>query len=63
MAYKLINEEYCAYADAQRKEFLCDTEADLANLPECCTKSTALVVATGDVYVVNASGAWVKFGG
>lgn len=63
MAYKLINEEYCAYADAQRKEILCDTDADFANLPICCTGSTAVSVATGNVKVVNASGNWVDFGG
>ena len=63
MAYKLINEEYCACVDAQRKEFLCDTDADFTTLPKCCTGSTAVSVATGNVYVVNASGNWVAFGG
>lgn len=63
MAYKLIDEEYCECADAQKKEFLCDTDADFADLPTACPGSTALSVATGNVYVVNASGEWVKFGG
>ena len=63
MAYKLINEEYCACVDAQRKELLCDTDADFSDLPKCCTGSTAVSVATGNVQVVNASGEWVKFGG
>jgi hypothetical protein len=63
MAYKLIKEEYCACVDAQRKEFLCDTDADFANLPKSCVGSTAVSVETGNVQVVNASGNWVAFGG
>lgn len=35
MAYKIINEAYCPYADAQRKEFICDKDADITYLPEC----------------------------
>lgn len=62
MAYKLIKEEYCACVDAQRKEFLCDTDADFDTLPECCTGSTAVSAATANVYIVNASGYWVEFG-
>ena len=63
MAYKLIKEEYCACVDAQRKEFLCDTDADVDTLPQCCTGSTAVSAETGNVAVVNASGEWVPFGG
>ncbi|MBO5969328.1 MAG: hypothetical protein J6S14_12610 [Clostridia bacterium] len=63
MAYKLIKEEYCPYVNAERREYLCDTDADFANLPESCTGSAAVSAATGNVYVENASGAWVKFGG
>jgi hypothetical protein len=44
-------------------EFIADTEADVASLPQCKPSSTALVCATGNVYIVNASGEWVKFGG
>ena len=63
MAYKVINEKYCPYNDAEVCEFICDTDADFANLPQCCTGSTAVSVATGNIRVVNASGQWVKFGG
>lgn len=63
MAYKLIKEEYCPCADAQQKEFLCDTDADFATLPKCCPGSTAVSVASKNVYMVNASGRWVLFGG
>lgn len=61
MAIKMIDKEWCAEVKAYRKEFIIDGKADIANLPECCVGSTALVVATGDVYVVNASGEWVDF--
>lgn len=44
-------------------EFIADTESDVVNLPQCKPSSTALVCATGNVYIVNASGQWVKFGG
>lgn len=44
-------------------EYILDTEADVANLPKCVTGSVALVVATGNVYMVNASGVWKRFGG
>lgn len=63
MAYKLIKEEYCVYVDDEVREFICDTDADFADLPTSCVGSTAVSVETGNVYVVNASGAWVKFGG
>lgn len=62
MAYKVISEEWCPYNEAYRKEFIADTEADVASLPECCTGSSALVSDSGKVYIVNASGAWVEFG-
>lgn len=60
---KLISRQYCALQDGDVCEFIVDTDADFANLPEACTGSTALSVATGNVYIVNASGNWVPFGG
>ena len=63
MAYKIIDKKYSPFEDAKVRNFICDTDADFANLPECCTGSTAVSVATGNVFVVNASGKWVKFGG
>ena len=62
MAYKMIDQKYgsgCGY----RKEYICDEESDVARLPACCTGSTALVVKTGNIYMVNASGVWAKFAG
>lgn len=63
MAYKIINEAYCPYANAQLREFICDTDADVENLPKCCTGSKAVSVATGITHMVNASGYWVPLGG
>lgn len=54
MAYKLITElQYSAM-----EEFICDTEADVANLPKCSCGSSARVIDTGNLYVVNASCKW-----
>lgn len=60
---KLINTRYCAYTQDKVCEYLCDSESDVANLPTCCPQSTAVICETGDLYIVNASGQWVKFGG
>lgn len=63
MAIVQTKREYCECQEDYTYEYLCDTEEDIADLPTCCPQSTALVCSTGDVYVVNASGKWVKFGG
>ena len=63
MAYKLIKEDYCAFANAQIREYLCDTDADFGSLPACCTGSSAVSIETGNVRVVNTNGEWVAFGG
>ena len=67
MAIKLINEQYCPAEDKNICTFICDTAADAPNLqaeyPNCCCGSSALVIDTGDVYMVNTSGKWVVFGG
>lgn len=43
------------------KEFLCDTDADFASLPECCVSSMAVSIESGKVMVVNTAGSWVEF--
>lgn len=63
MAIKQTNREYCPSQNDYVCEYIVDTVAEITSLPTCCTGSTALVVSTGDVYIVNASGAWAKFGG
>lgn len=62
MAIKLINKEWCAYADDFRCEFIVDSDADFENLPSACPGSMA-VSPSGAVKIVNASGQWVAFGG
>ena len=47
-------------------EFICDTVADIVNLPTEKNKvypgSAALVASTGDIYILNASRKWALFG-
>lgn len=61
MATKLINNEWCACVGGYRKHFICDTDEDFANLPEACTGSTAISIASGSVRMVNTAGEWVAF--
>ena len=53
------NDNVSAYVS----EFVCDTVADIANLPTEKNKvyrgSTALVTETSEVYILNASRQWV----
>lgn len=63
MAYKLIDENYCPYVGEKRKQFICDTDADILKLPACCVGSSAVSIEIGKVWVVNTSGKWVAFGG
>ena len=41
-------------------EYVCDTVDDLAYLPRCNMGSTAVVIATAEVYMKNSQGEWVK---
>lgn len=61
MGIKIVRKEYCAGTNECRCEFICDTDADLANLPEACTGSTALSIESGSVKIVNTSGEWAIF--
>ena len=63
MAHKLIGETLCPYTIEKRKEFICDTDTDFTNLPECVAGSTAVSLESGTVKVVNTQGEWVTFGG
>ena len=61
MAYKLINEQYCVYTDADICTFVLDSEDDVSSLPKCGAGSTAMVATeNGGVYMTNASGEWRK---
>lgn len=44
-------------------EYIADTEADVVDLPKAYPGSTCIVVASGNAYMVNASGEWALFGG
>ena len=63
MAIKLVNREWCAFQNDYQHDYIVDAESDISALPECCTGSSALVVESGAVYMVNASGVWAVFGG
>ena len=49
------------------KEFILDSAEDVANLPTNIPKirvgSTALVISSGDLYMLNGDGKWVLIGG
>lgn len=62
MAFELIKNEWHPKESVRRKEFICDTDDDVKDLPQCVSGSTALVPSSGKVYIVNASGHWVEFG-
>lgn len=59
----MVNQEWCACLNDYKRDYIVDTDADIASLPESCTGSSALVVKSGAIYMVNASGTWVVFGG
>lgn len=73
MAVKVLRvgnsvEGYLVNSDGVYHEFICDAEADVASLPTNAGKnytkpragSTALVCATGNVYVLTPSRTWVR---
>ena len=62
MAIKQTGENWHSDLVTTKKKFIMDTEADAADLPKCYTGSTAISAEGGVVYMVNASGKWVKTG-
>ena len=63
MANKLIDVRVNPLTNAEHRDFICDTDADFADLPKGNPGDTAVSAETANVYVVNASGNWVPFGG
>lgn len=63
MAIKEVNRQYSPSLDDYIEEYILDTPSDVPHLPNAPASSMAVVATTGDVYVVNASGQWVPFGG
>lgn len=61
MAIKLISSKYCAFTDDYTCEYICDSDADFANLPKSGVGSNALS-PSGAIYMVNTNGEWVQFG-
>lgn len=62
MAFKQVDYHFTANGFFV-KEIIVDSDADFENLPKCDPTSTALNPHNGKVYVVDASGNWVEFGG
>ena len=58
---KLVEKKWCACVGEYRLQFIVDTDADFANLPDACAGSEALCIESGKLMVVNASGEWVPF--
>ena len=54
-------------SNSKEKTFYADTASDVANLPtaesEVAIGSACLVIATGDVYMLNSSRTWEVIGG
>lgn len=61
MAFKMIDSNYCPYVAAYREDYICDTDEDFANLPKCCTGSTAVSIKSGAIRMVDTNGDWVAF--
>lgn len=50
--------------NARHHEYIIDNDEDVQNLPTTCAAgSTALSCATANIFIMNASGEWVLFGG
>ena len=62
MACKQIGQTWNPILVQTKKKFIMDSESDAKNLPQCCSGSYAFAVDGGVVYMVNASGEWVKMG-
>lgn len=60
MAIKETKREWNECQLGYTKEFLLNREEDVAELPECCTGSTAIVAESGNVYTVGKDKAWKK---
>lgn len=62
MAYKQIAPTI--ECNHRQYDYILDTDSDVQDLPNTCASgSTALSCASGKIFIVNASGAWVELGG
>ena len=61
MAIKLFERQWNPNVGGYVDSYVLDSEDEAASLPASPTGSTAIVAASGGgVYMVNASGEWVK---
>lgn len=59
MAIKCVERKWCPEVGDYRQQFVMDSADEVANLPKCCSGSTAIVVEEdGAMFMVNASGEW-----
>ncbi len=62
MAIKQMNP--ITECEHRKYDYVMDTDADAENLPATCASgSTAISVASGNIFMVNASGEWKLLGG
>lgn len=63
MAIKLLSGRFSQYpyGGDYIAEYICDTDADFADLPEASTGSTAISIESGNIRIVNTQGEWVPF--
>lgn len=68
MAYKIMRDDFVE-GNQYLIDYIADTTSDVANLPngtneelrkDAAPGSTALIAATGDVYVLNTQHEWKK---
>lgn len=57
--YWQIDEYYCPYRKSYVKKFLCEEEAGVVALPECCVGSMAYDIHGKQTYIRDGSGNWV----
>lgn len=47
--------------DYNVREYICDTEADIADIPtNCAPGSTIFVIETSNLYMLNTKGEWIQ---
>lgn len=61
MGVRLICSTLCSTENKFRREFICDTDADFADLPESATGSTAVSIESGNIRMVDTNGEWKPF--
>ena len=63
MAYIKTRRKWANCLNDYQYEFVLDSDADVANLPECKAGSTAMVSEGGNIYMTNTKGEWKLFAG